>query len=230
MQQLTPVARGKNAPSAPGKQVSAFSPVPGTRIWPAYLARAAQTALVNDLRTAVAEAPFFRAVMPRTGRPLSVITTNLGELGWISDRGGYRYEPSHPHTGKPWPAIPQSLLRIWNELTGYGAPPQACLVNHYGDGARMGLHQDRDEEDLEAPVLSISLGETALFRLGGLTRRDQTQSFKLASGDVMVLSGPSRLRFHGVDRIIPGSSTLLEKGGRLNLTLRRVTRPASGPV
>lgn len=209
------------------ERVSAFEPVPGTRIWSTLLSRATQTALVEQLRGLAEKAPFYRVVMPRTGKPLSVTMTNLGDLGWISDKTGYRYEARHPVTGVPWPAIPDNLLRLWNELTDYPAPPQACLVNYYGEGARMGLHQDRDEDDFDAPVLSISLGDTALFRLGGEARSDPTQSFKLASGDVMMLEGPSRLRFHGVDRIYSGSSTLLEKGGRLNLTLRRVTRPGA---
>ena len=218
---------GKSASLPVRERVSAFEPVPGTRIWSSFLSRATQTALVEQLRGLVEKAPFYRVVMPRTGKPLSVTMTNLGDLGWISDKTGYRYEARHPVTGDPWPAIPDNLLRLWNELTDYPAPPQACLVNYYGEGARMGLHQDRDEDDFDAPVLSISLGGTALFRLGGEARSDPTQSFKLASGDVMMLEGPSRLRFHGVDRIYSGSSTLLEKGGRLNLTLRRVTRPGA---
>ena len=115
---------------------------------------------------------------------------------------------------------------VIGELAGYGAPPECCLVNIYrGDKARMGLHQDRDEEALDAPVVSISLGDTCTFRVGGFARSDKTKSFRLASGDVMVLGGPSRLRFHGVDRILPESSQLLEGGGRLNLTLRRVSKP-----
>ncbi|MBL4863472.1 MAG: alpha-ketoglutarate-dependent dioxygenase AlkB [Rhodobiaceae bacterium] len=224
---VQPLTPGKSASSPVRERVSAFEPVPGTCIWSTLLPRATQAALVEQLRGLVEKAPFYRVVMPRTGKPLSVTMTNLGDLGWISDKTGYRYEAHHPNTGSSWPAIPDNLLRIWNELTDYSAPPQACLVNYYGEGARMGQHQDRDEEDLDAPVLSISLGDTALFRLGGEVRSDPTLSFKLTSGDVMLLEGPSRLRFHGVDRTYPGSSTLLEKGGRLNLTLRRVTRPGA---
>lgn len=206
-----------------GKPV--LEPVEGTKIWPGYFGREAQLALVEALRPLVSEAPFYRAHMPRTGKPLSVQMTNLGSLGWIADKSGYRYADAHPVTKTPWPPIPDFLLRLWNDLTGYDQPPEACLVNYYGPGSKMGLHQDRDEDALDAPVLSVSLGDTALFRLGGVERKGATQSFKLASGDVMMLTGPSRRRFHGIDRIYDGSSTLLPKGGRLNLTLRRVTRP-----
>ncbi len=204
---------------------SALEPVPGTWVWPGLLSRRSQEDLVDRLRDLISDSPVFRPTMPRTGKPFSVSMTNLGPLGWVSDRSGYRYEAAHPSTGKPWPPIPDALLTLWGDLAGYGAPPEACLVNFYGQDAKMGLHQDRDEKPLDAPVLSISLGDTAVFRLGGLERKGPTQSFKLASGDVMMLSGPSRLRFHGIDRILPGTSTLLEKGGRLNLTLRRVTEP-----
>ena len=201
-----------------------LQPVDGTRIWPGYFSRAEQAALVETLRALVGTAPLYQVRMPRTGRPLSVQMTNLGPLGWISDAKGYRYEPCHPQTQRPWPGIPSLLLRTWNDLTDGAPEPQACLVNYYGPGSKMGLHQDKDEEALDVPVLSVSLGDTALFRLGGLDRKGPTRSFKLASGDVMLLGGPSRLRFHGVARIYEGTSTLLDKGGRLNLTLRRVIR------
>jgi DNA oxidative demethylase len=204
----------------------ALEPVPGTRIWPGLLSRQSQEELVATLRKQIVENPLYQPTMPKTGKPFSVSMTNFGDLGWVSDRSGYRYEDRHPETGRPWSPIPGSLQVLWADLTGYAAPPEACLVNYYGPKAKMGLHQDRDEKPLEAPVLSVSLGDTAIFRLGGLDRKGTTQSFKLASGDVMMLSGPSRLRFHGIDRILPGTSTLLEKGGRLNLTLRRVTDPA----
>ncbi len=163
--------------------------------------------------------------MPRSGRPLSVRMCNLGPLGWVSDRAGYRYQPHHPDTGRPWPPLPRALLDLWQAEAGYPHPPEACLVNLYRDGARMGLHQDRDERDLAAPVLSVSLGDDALFRVGGRGRRDPTRSFVLRSGDVVVLGGEARLAFHGVDRTLPGTSPLLSGGGRINLTLRRVTRP-----
>jgi alkylated DNA repair protein (DNA oxidative demethylase) len=196
---------------------------PGVRHFPGYLTRAAQAALLDDLRQVLREAPLFTPRMPRSGKPFSVRMTNCGSLGWISDVQGYRYQPIHPDTGQPWPAMSTALHEIWTEVAPDASPPQACLVNVYAAEARMGLHQDRDEADLSAPVVSISLGDTALFRVGGLTRSAPTRSFRLQSGDVMMLAGPSRLAFHGVDRILPGSSTLLSQGGRVNLTLRRVS-------
>ncbi len=152
--------------------------------------------------------------------------TNCGPLGWVSDELGYRYEKMHPETGRPWPPMPEILLRAWAELSNYPHPPEACLVNYYASGTKMGLHQDRDERDFTAPVLSLSLGDSCLFRVGGLKRSDPTRSFKLASGDALVLGGESRLIFHGVDRILPGTSALFNEGGRINLTLRRVAKPA----
>jgi alkylated DNA repair protein (DNA oxidative demethylase) len=193
---------------------------------PGHLSRQAQMALLEDIRSVVREAPLYVPAMPRTGKPLSVRMTNCGSLGWVTDRErGYRYQATHPQTGHPWPAIPESLLALWEELASYPHAPEACLVNFYDDTARMGLHQDRDEADLAAPVLSVSLGDDCLFRVGGTRRADPTVSVRLASGDVVVLGGAGRLCFHGVDRIHPGTSTLLPKGGRINLTLRRVTAP-----
>ena len=164
--------------------------------------------------------------MPRTGKPFSVEMTNCGPLGWVSDEAGYRYQPTHPETGRPWPAIPPRLLAAFAAIAPAAPPPEACLINFYTAGARMGLHQDRDEQEFSAPVVSLSLGDAALFRVGGLERNAPTRSFRLASGDAMALAGEGRLAFHGVDRIIAGSSTLIPQGGRINLTLRRVTRAA----
>ena len=197
----------------------------GLKIVPGYLSPADQNSLLAAVRSVVEVAPLFTPVMPKTGKPFSVRMSNCGPLGWVSDRGGYRYQPNHPVTGAPWPAIPDLLLRAWSDLSGYPHPPQACLVNFYDAGAKMGLHQDRDEDDFEAPVVSLSLGDTALFRIGGTKRGEPTRSFRLASGDALVLGGDTRLAFHGVDRILAGTSNLLETGGRINLTLRRVTRP-----
>ena len=195
---------------------------PGLSFHPAYLEPQAQAALVETLRAIVAAAPLFTPKMPKTGKPFSVRMTNCGELGWVSDAGGYRYQPDHPVTGAPWPPMPEVLLMAWRELSGYDRPPQACLINMYEASAHMGLHQDRDETDFDAPVVSLSLGDTCVFRIGGTARKDPTRSLKLASGDAFVLGGPARLIFHGVDRIIRGTSTLLAQGGRINLTLRRV--------
>jgi len=198
---------------------SAFAPPSGFALHPGALDRAAQEALVAEVLAAVEEAPFYRPVAG--GRPMSVMNSNLGPLGWVADAGGYRYSPAHPLTGQPWPPMPASLLALWRRYAGGELLPDACLVNLYRDGARLGLHQDRDEAGFEAPVLSVSLGDTALFRLGGTRRSDPTRSFRLSSGDVMLLAGDARLAFHGVDRILPGSSTLVPGGGRINLTLRR---------
>lgn len=198
----------------------------GLRHIPEFLDVDAQMSLVEAIRDVVRQAPLYTPVMPHTGTPMSVRMTNCGSLGWVTDKAhGYRYQPTHPVSGEPWPPIPPELIALWNALSGYEHPPQACLVNFYAADARMGLHQDRDEADLEAPVLSISLGNDCLFRVGGTKRSDKTVSFRLGSGDVVVLGGESRLAFHGVDRIYPGTSTLLKDGGRVNLTLRRVTRP-----
>jgi DNA oxidative demethylase len=196
--------------------------VQGLDLRPGYLDRAAQETLLAAVREAIRQAPLFTPTMPRTGKPFSVRMTNCGPLGWVSDAGGYRYQPTHPDTGRPWPPMPDLALHAWRDLAGYPPLPQACLINVYAPTARMGLHQDRDEQDFSAPVLSLSLGDTCLFRIGGTGRGDPTRSFRLASGDALVLGGQARLAFHGVDRIMPGTSTLLPEGGRINLTLRRV--------
>jgi len=198
---------------------------PGVVHWPGRLAAEEQAALVAELRAIARKAPFFQPRMPKTGKPFSVRMTNCGPLGWVSDERGYRYQPEHPETGEPWPMMPAPLLALWEELSGYPHPPEACLINFYAAGTKMGLHQDRDEQDFDAPVLSISLGDAALFRIGGTTRGGKTISLKLASGDVLIFGGEARLAYHGIDRILSGSSTLLPEGGRINLTLRRVTKP-----
>jgi alkylated DNA repair protein (DNA oxidative demethylase) len=164
--------------------------------------------------------------MPKTGKPFSVRMSNCGPLGRVADEKGYRYQATHPETGAPWPPMPARLLAVWAALAPGAPPPEACLINLYDATARMGLHQDRDEAELSAPVVSLSLGDTALFRVGGLTRGGPTRSFRLGSGDAMTLGGPGRLAFHGIDRIYAGGSTLLAEGGRINLTMRRVTRRA----
>lgn len=194
--------------------------IDGFRFLPGLLDAAAQAELARTVAAALAEAPLRRPVTP-AGKAMSVRMSNLGPVGWVTDARGYRYEAAHPDTGRAWPPLPTRLLDLWARLADATTPPDSCLVNHYAEGARMGLHQDKDEADLRFPVLSVSLGDTAVFRLGGLKRSDATRSLRLASGDVCLLTGPARLAFHGVDRVIAGSSRLIAGGGRINLTLRR---------
>lgn len=196
---------------------------PDIVLWPGHLDGRAQRSLLAEIFRAATEAPFYRPRMPRSGKAFSVEETNLGQLGWYSDESGYRYVARHPDTRRHWPAMPVSLLQIWETLTGFAAPPECCLVNLYRADARMGLHQDRDEEELRAPILSVSLGDDAIFRIGGTTRRSSSRSVVLRSGDIVVFGGTARLAYHGIDRVIAGSSSLVPGGGRINLTLRRVT-------
>ena len=192
----------------------------GVKIWKAALSPAAQQALVEELRACLAVAPLTAPVTPG-GRPMSVRMSAAGRLGWITDRKGYRYSATHPN-GAAWPDIPPTALRVWEAFAGTDAAPDCCLINWYGEGARMGLHQDRDEGDFSFPVLSISLGDPAVFRVGGVDAPRPSRSMKLESGDVAAIAGPARLAWHGVDRILFGASPLLPKGGRINLTLRVV--------
>ncbi|WP_454758183.1 alpha-ketoglutarate-dependent dioxygenase AlkB [Caulobacter segnis] len=198
--------------------------IPGFDLWPGFLDTAAQRELVDAVMAAAETAPFAN-YGTAYGKPMSVAMTAFGPLGWTSDAKGYRYAERHPDTDQPWPQMPPALLDLWAKLGDPDTPPDSCLINLYRDGARMGLHQDRDEADPRFPVLSISLGDTAVFRIGGTARKDPTRSLKLSSGDVCRLSGPARLAFHGVDRILAGSSGRVPGGGRINLTLRRA-RPA----
>ncbi|MEH6645554.1 alpha-ketoglutarate-dependent dioxygenase AlkB family protein [Sulfitobacter sp.] len=194
--------------------------VKGFEIHPGFLDPAQQRAILGAVRGVVADAPFFRPDTPY-GKPMSVRMTAAGAYGWYSDKKGYRYVPNHP-SGRPWPAIPAEVFEIWQQVTGVERQPQCCLINYYDAQAKMGLHQDRDETDMGWPVVSISLGDEGLFRMGNVTRGGKTESMWLRSGDVVVMGGAARLAYHGVDRIRSGSSTLLPKGGRLNLTLRMV--------
>lgn len=200
---------------------------PGILLWHSALAPDVQEALVSEIFRLARDAPFYRPRMPVSGKPFSVEETNLGPLGWVSDETGYRYSATHPQTGGRWPAVPNLLCELWSAATNYPAPPECCLVNLYRGTARMGLHQDRDEQALDAPVLSVSLGNSALFRIGGISRRDPTKSLMLDSGDVVTFGGPARLAYHGIDRVMPGTSELVPGGGRINLTLRRVSQPES---
>lgn len=200
---------------------------PGCLWWQGYLDRPAQEALAADIREVLKAAPLFVPRMPRSGKPFSVRMSNCGPLGWVSDERGYRYQSNHPVTGTPWPPFPAAILKAWTELAADTPAPEACLINWYAPDARMSLHQDKDEQEFAAPVLSLSLGDSAVFRIGGTERGGKTRSIRLASGDALLLSGPSRLAFHGIDRILAGTSTLLAQPGRINLTLRRVL-PARG--
>ena len=195
--------------------------VRGVAIYPGFLDRPAQEALRDAVLGLLEDAPLVQPVTPR-GQKMSVRMSAAGSYGWVTDRRGYRYEPRHPD-GTAWPAIPSSVMDIWRAVSGCDRAPECCLINHYGDGARMGLHQDRDEADFDCPVVSVSLGDEALFRIGNLTRGGKTESLWLRSGDVAVMGGAARRVYHGIDRIRPGSSTLLPMGGRINLTLRVVT-------
>lgn len=202
-----------------------YDVIPGGRHFPGYLTPKRQAALLADIKTIVREAPLYRPSMPRTGKTFSVQMTNCGPLGWVSDKdGGYRYQPTHPVTGSPWPAIPEALLAIWINLAPDTPLPEAALINFYAPDTKLGLHRDEDEDDFDVPVVSLSLGDTARFRIGGLERRDKTQSVRLSSGDAFLLAGPARLAYHGVDKIFAGTSDLLTSCGRINVTMRRVTR------
>lgn len=192
----------------------------GIDVFQALLPPREQEALLEDLRFVIRQAPLFRPVTAR-GTPMSVRMTSAGRVGWVSDRTGYRYQTMHPD-GMAWPAIPDRVLDLWRALVSETRKPDCCLINFYGEGARMGLHQDRDEADFSWPVLSVSLGDDGLFRVGGTSRGGKTASVWLTSGDVIRMGGDARLAFHGVDRIRFGSSRLLPRGGRINLTLRVV--------
>ncbi len=192
--------------------------------FPLYFSPAEQQTLISAVKAGVAQAPFYQPTMPRTGTPLSVVMSNFGELGWVTDKDkGYRYEAVHPKNGKPWPVMPEILLKLWDEVSAYPAPPEACLINWYHkEKTSMGMHVDLDEHELRAPVVSVSLGDPAMFRIGGPKRGGPTQGIKLYSGDVVVLAGKARLCYHGVSKIFFGESALVPRGGRINLTMRRV--------
>ncbi len=201
-----------------------FTPLPGFRLLPGFLDAARQKELMQQVQAVLEAAPVYHATMPKSGQKMSVAMSNAGALGWYTDKDrGYRYIAQHPETGQAWPAIPQIALDVWRAVAPEAPAPEACLINLYREAAKMGLHQDRDEADFSAPVVSISLGDEALFRLGGTSRKGSTRSFKLSSGDVLVLGGAARLAFHGIHRVLPGTSRLVPGGGRINLTLRRVT-------
>jgi alkylated DNA repair protein (DNA oxidative demethylase) len=201
---------------------------PGVVLWRGWLTPAGQAALLADVMARLDQAPLYRPVMPGSGKAFSVEESNFGPLGWVSDRTGYRYQATHPATGRPWPDLPSSLSALWADIASQflpdPPPPSCCLVNLYRGGARLGLHQDRDEGDTSAPVVGVSLGDEALFRIGGTSRKGATRSVRLVSGDVVAFGGTARLAFHGIDRVQAGTSALVPGGGRLSLTLRHVRR------
>ena len=178
--------------------------------------------LLADVRGIAAAAPFRHMETPG-GHRMSVAMTNCGASGWVADRRGYRYDANDPETGVPWPAMPQSFALLAARAAaaaGYrDFAPDACLVNRYEPGARMSLHQDRDERDFTQPIVSVSLGLPIVFQFGGLRRAEPTQRVPLEHGDVVVWGGPSRRRFHGVLTLRAGAH---ESVGpfRINLTLR----------
>ena len=195
--------------------------IKGFHVYRGMLDLALQRVLVAELRMLAQTAPFYSPITP-TGKPMSVRMTSAGRVGWVTDRSGYKYQDHHPD-GAKWPDIPNSVMEIWKAVSGVEREPDCCLVNYYGESARMGLHQDKDEGSFDWPVVSISLGDDGLFRMGNVARGGKTESIWLQSGDVVVMGGGARLAHHGVDRIRFGSSRLLSRGGRINLTLRIVT-------
>jgi len=179
--------------------------------------------LIVALREIVAQAPFRHMLTPG-GHQMSVAMTNCGSNGWVTDRSGYRYDSADPESGKPWPPMPPSFRALAEQAAaeaGFdGFAPDACLVNRYQQGARMSLHQDRDEGDFGAPIVSVSLGLPAIFLFGGLQRSDKTQRYRLEHGDIAVWGGPARLVFHGVAPLADGEHPRMGRQ-RINLTFRK---------
>ena len=190
--------------------------------YPGYFSPPEQQALITAVKEGVDVAPFYVPRMPGTGQPLSVAMSNFGSLGWVTDKSGYRYDPVHPKTKAAWPKIPPALLNLWRDVTDFPQDPEACLINWYREGNKMGAHIDNDEGEARAPIVSVSLGDPALFRIGGPTRGGSTKGLKLFSGDVVVMGGESRFCYHSVSKIFYGQSALVPRGGRINLTMRRV--------
>ncbi len=197
----------------------------GFKHYPLYFSPAEQQSLIDAVKLGVAQAPFYQPTMPRTGTPLTVVMSNFGPLGWVTDKDkGYRYETTHPKNGQSWPILPATLQKLWEDVANWPTLPEACLINWYHkEKTSMGLHVDQDEHDTNAPVVSVSLGDPAMFRIGGPKRGGPTQGLKLFSGDVVVMGGQSRHCYHGVSKIFYGESALVPRGGRINLTMRRVT-------
>lgn len=190
------------------------------------LNKAAQQEILAAARLVVKQAPLFRPAMPRSGQQFNYSMTNCGELGWVADINGYRYQKNHPVTQEPFPIMPNAIkelaIALASETGDANFYPESCLLNFYSKGAKLGLHQDNTEKNLLAPIISISLGDTGIFTLGGEQRRDKTKDYIIQSGDCIVMGGESRNYFHGFKGIVPNTSSLLKSGGRLNLTIRQV--------
>jgi DNA oxidative demethylase len=195
----------------------------GALVLQGFVAAAAAARLVDQVNEIVAAAPFRRMVTPG-GKQMSVQMTNCGAAGWVTDRRGYRYDPVDPQTGRPWPAMPEAFRQLAADAAGAAGfaafTPDACLINRYEPGARLTLHQDRDERDFSQPIVSVSLGLPAVFLFGGASRTDPRRRIRLESGDVVVWGGPARLAFHGIDRLADGEHALTGRC-RINLTFRR---------
>jgi len=185
-----------------------------------------QQEILEAVRTVVREAPLFIPTMPHRGTSFGYRMSNCGQLGWVSDRSGYRYQVHHPATRKLFPAIPELIrelaITLADEAGWSDFRPETCLINFYQKGESLGLHQDNTEQNLKAPIISISLGDAGVFLLGGKQRIDPTKKYILQSGDCLVMAGKSRLYFHGFAGILPNTSSLLKNGGRINLTIRQI--------
>lgn len=198
----------------------------GFFLFKSSLTTEAQKEIRSAARAVVSQAPLFRPTMPGSGQPFSYLMTNCGDLGWVADRDGYRYQSNHPVTNKLFPAMPQVIKELATalakEIGNNDFCPESCLLNFYRKGQKLGLHQDNTEKNLSAPIISISLGDTGIFILGGKQKSDETKQYIVQSGDCIVMSGESRSYFHSFKGIIPNTSSLLKNGGRLNLTIRQV--------
>jgi alkylated DNA repair protein (DNA oxidative demethylase) len=186
-------------------------------------AKSVESELLEALGEIIARAPFRHMATPG-GHQMSVAMTNCGDCGWVTDRSGYRYDASDPQSGRPWPEMPSAFRELAGQAAaeaGFaGFAPDACLINRYEPGARMSLHQDRDETDFGAPIVSVSLGLPAIFLFGGLQRSDRTQRYRLQHGDIVLWGGPARLAFHGVAPLAEGEHALMGRQ-RINLTFRK---------
>ena len=186
-------------------------------------ARPIESELIACIGAIAAQAPFRHMVTPG-GHPMSVAMTNCGPRGWVTDRSGYRYDANDPEAAKPWPAMPAAFRKLAGEAAVQAGfddfAPDACLINRYVPGAKMSLHQDKDETDFSVPIVSVSLGLPAIFLFGGLQRGDKPARFRLEHGDVVVFGGPSRLFFHGVAPLADGEHAMLGRQ-RINLTFRK---------